>query len=194
VVAAQVAELRLEGRFCGPPASANGGYDCGSIAGLLGGGVEVTLRRPPLLGRLLRLRVDDGGAVDARPLGRRPNGLVMPAVISAALDYPSGFAAGVGDRVMVLGRMAARVLACPCAAGRTAWSPGAGTGGRPQAASRLGAAGRPWRGAGGRAHRLAGHPQTGAGTMTVRLGSSRRWVGRTGRRRTNRRARIGHVA
>jgi hypothetical protein len=190
VVVAQVAELRLGERFCGPPASANGGYACGSIAGLLGGGVEVTLRRPPPLGRPLRLRVGDGGAVvqdgeqlvaEARPAtvalavpgtaspaearaaaGRYPlfqghpfptcftcgpdrapgdglrifpgrlaggdlwaapwtpdpsvadqDGLVESAVIWAALDCPSGFAAGVGDRVMVLGRMAARVLACP---------------------------------------------------------------------------------
>jgi hypothetical protein len=51
VVVAQVAELRLGERFCGPPASANGGYACGAIAELLGGGVEVTLRRPPPLGR-----------------------------------------------------------------------------------------------------------------------------------------------
>jgi hypothetical protein len=61
VVAAQVAELRLGERFCGPPASANGGYACGAIAELLGGGVEVTLRRPPPLGPPLRL--GDGGAV-----------------------------------------------------------------------------------------------------------------------------------
>ena len=63
MVAAQVAELRLGERFCGPPATANGGYACGAIAELLGGGVEVTLRRPPPLGRPLRLRVGDGGAV-----------------------------------------------------------------------------------------------------------------------------------
>jgi hypothetical protein len=42
-----------------------------------------------------------------------PDGLVAPAVIWAALDCPSGFAAGVGDTVMVLGRMAAQVLARP---------------------------------------------------------------------------------
>jgi hypothetical protein len=63
VVAAQVAELRLEERFCGPPASANGGYACGAIAELLGGEVEVALRRPLPLGRSLWLRVGDGGAV-----------------------------------------------------------------------------------------------------------------------------------
>ena len=36
MVAAQLAELRLEERFCGPPATANGGYACGAIAQLLG--------------------------------------------------------------------------------------------------------------------------------------------------------------
>jgi hypothetical protein len=62
VVAAQVAELRLGERFCGPAATANGGYACGTIAELLSGGVEVTLRHPPRLDRRLRLRVGDGGA------------------------------------------------------------------------------------------------------------------------------------
>jgi hypothetical protein len=63
VVAARVGELCLGERFCGPPASANGGYACGAIAELLSGGVEVTLRRPPPLGRPQRVRVGDGGAV-----------------------------------------------------------------------------------------------------------------------------------
>jgi hypothetical protein len=187
---ARVAELSFGERFCGPAGSANGGYACGAIAELLGGGVEVTLRRQPPLGRPLRLRVGDGGAVvhdgdelvaEARPAtvgltvpgtaspaearaaaGRYPlfqghpfptcftcgpdrapgdglrifpgpvpggdlwaapwtpdpsvadqDGLVLPEVVWAALDCPGGFAAGVGDSVMVLGRMAARVLARP---------------------------------------------------------------------------------
>ena len=190
MVAAQMAELRLGERFCGPPATVNGGYACGAIAELLGGGVEVTLRRPPPLGRPLRLRVGDGDAVvqdgeqlvaEARPAtvalavpataspadaraaaGRSPlfqghpfptcftcgpdrapgdglrifpgpmshgdlwaapwtpgpsvadqDGLVLPEVMWAALDCPSGFAAGVGDTTMMLGRMAARVLVRP---------------------------------------------------------------------------------
>ena len=189
MVAARVGELRLGARFCGPPASANGDA-CGAVAELLGDGVEVTLRRPPPLGRPLRLRVGDGGAVvhdgdelvaEARPAtvglalpataspaearaaaGRYPlfqghpfptcftcgpdraagdglrifpgplpggdlwaapwtpapsvadqDGLVEFAVVWAALDCPGGFAAGVGDTMMVLDRMAARVLARP---------------------------------------------------------------------------------
>ena len=63
MLATQVTELTLGGRFSGPPATANGGYACGTIAELLGGDVEVTLRRPPPLGRPLRLRVGDGDAV-----------------------------------------------------------------------------------------------------------------------------------
>jgi hypothetical protein len=260
VVAAQVAELRLGERYCGPPATANGGYACGSIAGLLGGEVEVTLRRPPPLDRPLRLRVDDGGAVvhdgdelvaEARPAtvglavpgtaspaearaaagryplfqghpfptcftcgpdraagdglrifpGPRPgsdlwaapwapdpsvagqDGLVVPAVIWAALDCPGGFAAGVGDTVIVLGRMAARVLARP-RAGRAyclvAWRGGPAAGRKQPAGS---AAGRPRRGAGGRAHRLGG-PQAGAGAVTARVRILPRTLGETGARAT----------
>ena len=65
MVVAQLVELRLGERFCGPPATANGGYACGAIAELLGDGVEVTLRRPPPLGRPLRLQVG-GLAADRR--------------------------------------------------------------------------------------------------------------------------------
>jgi hypothetical protein len=67
VVAAGVGELRVGARFCGPPASANGGYACGAIAGLLGDGVEVTLRCPPPLGRLLWLQVGEAASLSPRP-------------------------------------------------------------------------------------------------------------------------------
>ena len=87
MVAAQVAELRLEERFCGPPATANGGYACGAIAELLGGGVEVTLRRPPPLGRPLRLRVGDDGALvhDGDELVAEAH----PATVALALPAPA---------------------------------------------------------------------------------------------------------
>jgi hypothetical protein len=94
VVAAKVAELRLGERFCGPPASANGGYACGAIAELLGGGLWAAPWAP------------DSSVADQV-------GLVVPAVVWAALDCPGGFTAGVGDTMMALGRMAARVLARP---------------------------------------------------------------------------------
>jgi hypothetical protein len=54
-------ELRIPARFCGPPGAANGGYLAGRLAALIGGDVEVTLRRATPLERSLRvLRVVDG--------------------------------------------------------------------------------------------------------------------------------------
>ena len=50
----------VPGRFNGPPSSANGGYACGLVAGLLGGVAEVTLRRPPPLDRELEVVREDG--------------------------------------------------------------------------------------------------------------------------------------
>ena len=179
--------------------------------------MELTLRRPPPLGRPLGVRVGGGGAVvldgdelvaEARPAtvglavpataspaeawaaaGRYPlfqghpfptcftcgpdrapgdglrifpgplpgsdlwaapwtpdpsvadqDGLVVPAVIWAALDCPGGFAAGVGDRVMALGRMAYRVLARPRAGTAyrlVAWRTGPAAGRKQPAGSAL---------------------------------------------------------
>ena len=48
-------------RFNGPDGSANGGYTCGRIAALLGGGAEVTLRSPPPLERALTVEHDGDG-------------------------------------------------------------------------------------------------------------------------------------
>ena len=39
----------IPARFNGPPGSANGGYACGLLSEALGGGFEVTLKRPPPL-------------------------------------------------------------------------------------------------------------------------------------------------
>jgi hypothetical protein len=41
--------LIIPPRYNGPPGSANGGYACGLVSEALGGGFEVTLRRPPPL-------------------------------------------------------------------------------------------------------------------------------------------------
>lgn len=56
-------EILIEERFCGPPDSGNGGYVCGLVAGILGGAAEVTLRRPPPIGRPLVVRHDGGVAI-----------------------------------------------------------------------------------------------------------------------------------
>ncbi len=54
-------QVIIPARFRGPPDSANGGYACGAIAGLLDGPVEVTLHRPPPLDTSLDvLRTADG--------------------------------------------------------------------------------------------------------------------------------------
>jgi hypothetical protein len=47
-------------RYNGPPDSANGGYACGLVAGILGGVAEVTLRLPPPLDRELEVLHDEG--------------------------------------------------------------------------------------------------------------------------------------
>src|SRR5215203_5830584 len=56
-------ELVIEPRFNGPAGSANGGYTCGLVADFVDGSAEVTLRRPPPLGRPLRVDRDGRGVV-----------------------------------------------------------------------------------------------------------------------------------
>jgi hypothetical protein len=52
--------ITIPARYNGPPGSANGGYTCGVVAGLLDGPAEVTLRLPPPLDRPLRVERSDG--------------------------------------------------------------------------------------------------------------------------------------
>lgn len=61
-----MSSIRIAQRFMGPPGSAQGGYTCGLVAGVLGAGAaEVTLRKPPPLER--DLQVDrDGDSVTVR--------------------------------------------------------------------------------------------------------------------------------
>lgn len=63
-------------RFCGPPASGNGGYVAGRLAGCVGDTARVRLHRPPPLDTPLRVRraaegvhllADDGLVAEARP-------------------------------------------------------------------------------------------------------------------------------
>ena len=55
--------VAIERRFRGPPASANGGYTCGLMAGALGArAAEVNLRAPPPLDHELRIERDGGDA------------------------------------------------------------------------------------------------------------------------------------
>ena len=61
-------EILIDGRYNGPPGSANGGYTCGVLAREVGEPAEVTLRSPPPLDRPLRFdgaRLWDGDTLVA---------------------------------------------------------------------------------------------------------------------------------
>jgi hypothetical protein len=96
-----VAELRVAARFCGPPGFANGGFASGSLAALLGGAAEVTLRRPVPLDRSLPVHRDGAGILvedgdvllaEARPV---EVALEPPLAVPAALT-PEAAAAAAG--------------------------------------------------------------------------------------------------
>jgi hypothetical protein len=58
--------LTIAARFCGPPATGNGGYIAGRLASYLSGPVEVTLRRPAPLDRTLAVECSEPGAIVLR--------------------------------------------------------------------------------------------------------------------------------
>jgi hypothetical protein len=97
--------LVIPARFNGPPSSANGGYACGRVAGLLGGRAEVTLRRPPPLDVPLavereedgsRVAVLDGDALVAEAVGlgeeRLALEVVAPVSVAEAAEAARGYA------------------------------------------------------------------------------------------------------
>jgi hypothetical protein len=92
--------VTIDARFNGPPGSANGGYTCGLVAELVGGEAEVTLRRPPPLGRPLdversgdAVRLLDAGAVVAEGVRAKveldvPGPVTLEEAERAARRYP----------------------------------------------------------------------------------------------------------
>lgn len=87
--AVRVDELVIAGRFNGPSGSGNGGYTAGLVASRLpppaaGQAVQVTLRVPPPLDTLLRVRPAGGGGVDGIEVYADPDQLVAEAA-------PAGF-------------------------------------------------------------------------------------------------------
>jgi hypothetical protein len=78
-VPADVETVTIGRRYRGPLDSANGGYACGLLGSRVGGAAEVTLRRPPPLGRPLtvrrdgvRLLLEDGGELVAEATAGDP--------------------------------------------------------------------------------------------------------------------------
>ncbi len=133
--------LTIDARFNGPDGTANGGYTCGRIAALFGGGAEVTLRSPPPLERPLdverdrdRLRVLDGETLVAEAVpGTVELDVSDPPsrneAEAAAARYP-GFAEHAFPRCFVCGPKrepgdGLRVFAGPLGDGRFAatWQP-----------------------------------------------------------------------
>jgi hypothetical protein len=101
----ELAELSIAQRFCGPPGVANGGFGCGSLAALLDGAAEVTLRRPLSLERALTVRQDGDGLVlsdgDTMLAQARPAlvvvALAVPADVTAAQARAAAGTAGYYD-------------------------------------------------------------------------------------------------
>lgn len=91
----------IDARFCGPPASGNGGYCSGVLARLLQGAARVTLRKPVPLGRPLAIerrpsgsvRMLDGASIiaDAEPHElalETPPPPTLAQAQAAAAEYP----------------------------------------------------------------------------------------------------------
>ncbi len=79
--------VTIDRRFRGPPESGHGGYVCGLVAGLVGGTVEVTLRRPPPLDRPLEVARLDGGGIALRD-GETVVAEGVPASVEINLPEP----------------------------------------------------------------------------------------------------------
>ncbi len=96
----QEPEIVIGSRFNGPPGSANGGYACGLVARLLGGGtVEVRLRRPPPLEQPLRWdgsALHDGDELVAAGEPLPPADAGPPADLPEPVDVDAARAAAAG--------------------------------------------------------------------------------------------------
>src|ERR1700727_3707120 len=75
--------LTIPSRFCGPPASGNGGYVCGCIAAYLDGQVTLTLRRPPPLATPMAVEQDGESPV------RIYHGRTLIAEAASSLGSPA---------------------------------------------------------------------------------------------------------
>ncbi|HEV8681302.1 MAG TPA: hotdog fold domain-containing protein [Actinomycetota bacterium] len=98
-------ELLIEERYRGPPDSGNGGYVCGLVAGFLGAPAEVTLRRPPPIGRALLVRqLGEGG------VALLDNDEVVAEGLSARVEVEAPEAVGFRDAAAATQRYSGFVL------------------------------------------------------------------------------------
>jgi hypothetical protein len=120
-----MAEIVVEERFCGPPASGNGGYVAGRLAAFVDAeAVEVRLASPPPLGRPLAVRAAGDGSVEVEV----PGPVTLEEAVAAAArsrarpedhPFPTCFGCGPqrvrGDALRhVCGPVEGRaVVACP---------------------------------------------------------------------------------
>lgn len=84
-------EIEIPLRFVGPPDSANGGYACGVTAqALTDGAAQVTLRRPPPVGRPLQLAPTERGMGlhDGEHLVAEVQEVDVPGLLAAAGEVP----------------------------------------------------------------------------------------------------------
>jgi hypothetical protein len=82
--------LLVDERYCGPPGAANGGYLAGLLARELRGAVEVRLRAPAPLGKLLELRARPEGL--ALLDGETELATAAPTTLSLEVPEPPSFA------------------------------------------------------------------------------------------------------
>jgi hypothetical protein len=87
------ATITVDERFCGPPDSGNGGYVCGRVARYVDGDAEVTLRRPPPLGRALF--VDAAG--DGKSVTVRDGDGVVAEAVATTIDVPAPLPVAFAD-------------------------------------------------------------------------------------------------
>lgn len=88
-------EIVIPARFCGPATSGNGGYTAGVVAALVGGGAEVTLRRPVPLDVAMEVARAGGGRV-AITAGGETIVEAEPAAVEIEAPDPPSFEQATG--------------------------------------------------------------------------------------------------
>lgn len=83
-------QIIIDGRFCGPPDSGNGGYTCGVLSRFIQGDAEVTLISPPPLNRMLTVEHADEGMVVLKD-GESMVAKAVPKVLDFDTPIPPAF-------------------------------------------------------------------------------------------------------